>query len=457
MNRSPFFADLLNTIADRGRMMLNLVRGDEPVSADSLARLCARLLSSQGEASGVAYAREILDRWRTLGADGRLAFLHVLRDRFGTDHVRLAAAVDAYRDAPDDRSALALHDAAEPARQELLRRLNLAPGGIETLVRMRQDLLARLTTSPDLAIVDADFAHLLSSWFNRGFLVLRRIDWSTPANILEKIIRYEAVHAIHTWDDLRRRIEPEDRLCYAFFHPQLGDEPLIFVEVALTRAMPTTIAELLADERPLVQPRQATTAVFYSISNCQEGLRGISFGNFLIKQVVEDLRRDLPGLTDFVTLSPVPGFARWLAEQAGPSATEARDLVANEGWHADAAARDRVGQVLLPLAAQYFLEARTASGKVIDPVARFHLGNGARLERIDHLGDLSPRALRQAHGLMVNYRYKLDDIEKNHELFAARNDVAAAPVVRRLLPKPARSAAPRLPAQPQGNEDKRDI
>ncbi len=458
MNRSPFFADLLNTIADRGRMMLNLVRGDEPVSADSLARLCVRLLSSQGEASGVAYAREILDRWRTLGADGRLAFLHVLRDRFGTDHARLAAAVDAYRATPDDRSALALHDAAEPARQELLRRLNLAPGGIETLVRMREDLLARLPTSPDLAIVDADFTHLLSSWFNRGFLVLRRIDWSTPANILEKIIRYEAVHAIHTWDDLRRRIEPADRLCYAFFHPQLGDEPLIFVEVALTRAMPTTIAELLADERPPVPPRQATTAVFYSISNCQEGLRGISFGNFLIKQVVEDLRRDLPGLTDFVTLSPVPGFARWLAEQAEtiPSAAEVLDLVADEGWHADAAARDRVGPALLPLAAQYFLESRTASGKVIDPVARFHLGNGARLERIDLFGDLSPRALRQAHGLMVNYRYKLDDIEKNHELFAARNDVAAAPAVRRLLPKPARPTAPRLSAPAQVIGDKRD-
>ena len=369
MDRSLFFADLLNTIADRGRMMLNLVRGDEPVSADSLARLCTRLLSSQGEASGVAYAREILDRWRTLDADGRLAFLHVLRDRFSTDHVKLAAAVDAYRLAPDDRTALALHDAAEPARQELLRRLNLAPGGIETLVRMREDLLARLTTSPDLAIVDADFTHLLSSWFNRGFLVLRRIDWSTPANILEKIIRYEAVHAIHTWDDLRRRLEPEDRLCYAFFHPQLGDEPLIFVEVALTRAMPSTIAALLADERPLLHPQDATTAVFYSISNCQEGLRGISFGNFLIKQVVEDLHRDLPGLTDFVTLSPVPGFARWLAEQAGtiPLAAEALDLVANEDWHADAAGRDRAGQALLPLAAQYFLEARTASGKVIDP------------------------------------------------------------------------------------------
>jgi malonyl-CoA decarboxylase len=459
MNRSLFFADLLNTIADRGRMMLNLVRGDEPVSADSLARMCTRLLSSQGEASGVAYAREILERWRTLDADGRLDFLHVLRDRFGTDHIRLAAAVHAYRATPDDRTALDLHEAAESARQELFRRLNLAPGGIETLVRMREDLLARLTMSPDLAIVDADFTHLLSSWFNRGFLVLRRIDWSTPANVLEKIIRYEAVHAIHTWDDLRRRIEPDDRLCYAFFHPQLGDEPLIFLEVALTRAMSTTIAALLAGDRPLVRPQDATTAVFYSISNCQEGLRGISFGNFLIKQVVEDLHSDLPGLTDFVTLSPVPGFARWLAEQAEtlPSAAEALDLVADEDWQADEPRRARAGQALLPLAAQYFLEARTVSGKVIDPVARFHLANGARLERINLLGDLSPGALRQAHGLMVNYRYKLDDIEKNHELFVARNDVAAAPAVRRLLPKAARPAAPQLPAPGRSGRPERDI
>ncbi len=445
MNRGLFLSELLGAIADRGRQAIGLPRPAGPISPEAMRRLCASLLSGKGEASGVARAREILERWEGLDAGARLAFLHMLRDSFGVDHARLAVAVEAYRAQPGESAALALHAAAEPARQELLRRLNLAPGGMATLVRMREELLGHLADEPDLGVVDTDFRHLLSSWFNRGFLVLRRIDWSTPASILEKIIRYEAVHAINGWDDLRRRLEPRDRLCYAFFHPRLEDEPLIFVEIALTRAMPATIGELLADGRPLLDPREATTAVFYSISNCQEGLRGISFGNFLIKQVVEDLRRDLPGLADFVTLSPLPGFARWLAGQQGdPAADEALRLIAGDSWQEDETTRRQATRLLPPLAARYLVEARTASGAVIDPVARFHLGNGARLERINALGDLSPRALRQAHGLMVNYRYLLDDIEKNHELFAAGNAVAAAPAVTRLArasrAAPARSA-----------------
>jgi malonyl-CoA decarboxylase len=444
MNRSPFFADLLNTIADRGRMMLNLVRGDEPVSADSLARLCVRLLSSQGEASGVAYAREILDRWRTLGADGRLAFLHVLRDRFGTDHDRLAAAVDAYRATPDDRSALALHDAAEPARQELLRRLNLAPGGIETLVRMRQDLLARLPTSPDLAIVDADFTHLLSSWFNRGFLVLRRIDWSTPAMILEKLIRYEAVHRIRSWDDLRRRIDPPDRRCYAFFHPALIDEPLIFVEIALTREIPDAVAPILSVQRDAPEPDKATTAVFYSISNCQRGLAGVSFGSFLIKQVVQDICRENPKMQTFVTLSPAPDFAEWLDRERKTDnsiAISAEDRAAlagldRQGWWQLEGAREPLREPLMRAAAWYYLRAKNRRGMPADSVARFHLGNGARLERINWLADGTEKGLSQSYGLMVNYLYDLDDIEKNHEAYAAGRAVAASSAVKRLLRKP---------------------
>ena len=208
-----------------------------------------------------------------------------------------------------------MHSAAEPRRQELIRRLNLAPGGTAALVRMREELLRALKEDRELEGVDSDFTHLFSSWFNPGFLVLRPIDWSTPANILEKIIRYEAVHEIGTWDDLRDRLEPPDRRCFAFFHPQLVDEPLIFVEVALTTAVPGAIGELLAEDRVPIPASEANTAVFYSISNCQDGLRGISFGNFLIKQVVEELKRDLPRLATFVTLSPAPGFARWLAEE----------------------------------------------------------------------------------------------------------------------------------------------
>jgi malonyl-CoA decarboxylase len=278
---------------------------------------------------------------------------------------------------------------------------------------------------------------LLSSWFNRGFLVLRKIDWSSPANILEKIIRYEAVHEIRDWDDLRRRIDPADRRCYAFFHPTLVDEPLIFVEVALTEAIPGAIAPLLAEDRPPVAIDRARTAVFYSISNTQRGLGGISFGSFLIKQVVEELQRELPRLENFVTLSPVPGLMQWLKEADDvPVSEEGRALLAQldtPDWFKNAELAAQMRTLLEPLAAYYFLKARTPKGRLIDSVARFHLGNGARLERIDWLGDLSPKGMRESAGIMVNYLYRLEDIEKNHEAYVNQDEIAASSAVKRLL------------------------
>jgi malonyl-CoA decarboxylase len=267
--------------------------------------------------------------------------------------------------------------------------------------------------------------------------VLRRIDWSTPANILEQIIRYEAVHAIRDWNDLRRRIDPVDRRCYAFFHPQLNDEPLIFVEVALTETIPTAIAPLLAAERQLVPTERARTAVFYSISNTQKGLGGISFGSFLIKQVVEELRRELPKLDTFITLSPVPGFMQWLKQAEDvPVSDEERTLLEaldKPDWFEDAELTAQLRAVIEPLAAHYFLKARTPKGRLIDSVARFHIGNGARLEKIDWLGDLSPKGLRESAGVMVNYLYRLEDIEKNHEAYANQGEIAASNAVKKLL------------------------
>jgi malonyl-CoA decarboxylase len=306
---------------------------------------------------------------------------------------------------------------------------------------MREELLAHLPARPDLQAVDADFTHLFSSWFNRGFLVLRPIDWTTPANILEKIIRYEAVHAINDWNDLRNRLQPPDRRCFAFFHPQLAEEPLIFVEVALTTDTPASIAPLLDTHRTPIRAQDATTAVFYSISNTQKGLGGVSFGNFLIKQVVDDLKRELPGLDTFVTLSPVPNFSKWLARErkADSSAVlneEAREALAHldgAGWHADPIRTETVRKALLPAAAYYFLKAKTSKGRPIDPVARFHLGNGARLERIDWLGDVSAKGLRESAGIMVNYLYRLEDIEKNHEAYANDGAVVASSAVKKLL------------------------
>lgn len=440
---SSYFSDLLATITERGRALLvrrdwrGPVDGGDPVA--TLVTLSEALLSGRGEASGTAMASEATQRLSSLDAGGRQRFLHELAQRFGPDSGRLAAAVEAWREDPQDERAQALHYASEPRRQELFRRLNRAPGGTAALVELRAHMQTDLRDDPAIAAVDRDLSHLLASWFNRGFLVLRRIDWSSPANVLEKIIRYEAVHAIRDWSDLRHRIDPPDRRCYAFFHPALPDEPLIFVEVALTADMPAAIAPLLDEGRTPLPAREAKTAVFYSISNCQQGLNGISFGNFLIKQVVEELRRDLPKLDTFVTLSPVPGFMRWLREQ--PAEEALAQEIEDGSWADDPAFADRLRKRLEALAARYLVTERTPNGRPVDPVARFHLGNGARLERLNWLADRSYKGLKEAAGFMVNYLYDLDAIEKNHEAFAERGEVIAAPALKKLaaapLPAPA--------------------
>jgi malonyl-CoA decarboxylase len=446
MNTS-FFGELLQTISERGRALLERARdrrGAEASRSESLVELCEHLLSGRGEASGVALAREILARYAELTTGPRIAFFEALAQRFGTDPARMEQAIAAWREKPSDETAAEVHAASEPRRQELFRRLNLAPGGTAALVRMREQLMDTLDHRDDLGAVDDDFVHLFSSWFNRGFLVLRHIDWSTPAIVLEKIIRYEAVHAIRDWEDLRRRIDPPDRRCYAFFHPALVDDPLIFVEVALTREIPAAIAPILATEREVVEPDKMRTAVFYSISNCQRGLAGVSFGNFLIKQVVEEISRGMPKLATFVTLSPATSFAAWLKRERAVESSAALSeadmtalaVVDSADWWRDPETAERLKDPLMRAAAWYFLRARTPRGLPVDAVARFHLGNGARLERINWLADTSDKAMAQAHGLMVNYQYDLDDIEKNHEAFAEHRTVVASSAVQRLLRPP---------------------
>jgi len=444
MNTS-FFGELLQTISERGRALLaRNRRGDASARSESLVELCEDLLSSRGEASGVARAREILVRYGELTTGPRIAFFEALHERFGPDPTRLEAAVVAWRDKPSDATAAELHGASEPRRQELFRRLNLAPGGTAALVRMREQLMDVLGNRDDLNPVDEDFVHLFSSWFNRGFLVLHRIDWSTPAIVLDKIIRYEAVHQISDWNDLRRRIDPPDRRCYAFFHPALVDDPLIFVEVALTRDIPGAIGPILSPEREVMEADKMRTATFYSISNCQRGLAGVSFGSFLIKQVVEEITREMPKLSTFVTLSPVTNFAAWLKhERQAESSAALNDAdkavlaaLDTPGWWQDAEIAERLQGPVTRAAAWYFVRARNKRGLPADAVARFHLGNGARLERINWLADTSDKAMVQAHGLMVNYLYDLDDIEKNHETYAESRTVVASGAVQRLLRPP---------------------
>ena len=318
----------------------------------------------------------------------------------------------------------------------------MAPSGTRTVVNMRQDLLSLVQSNAVLKEVDEDFQHLLTSWFNPGFLQLKHIDWTTPAHILEKLIEYEAVHEMQGWEDLRRRLDANDRRCFGFFHPALPDEPLIFVEVALVEGVASSVQVILAPRDTQIPAEEHDTAIFYSISNCQEGLRGISFGNFLIKHVVMLLKEELPELNNFATLSPIPGFMRWLegleAPPAGLVSTEEFDSLraawVEQGWLGEDDEKNGSSRksMLLRLCAHYLLNEKRGASP-LDPVARFHLGNGASVDRINWQGDVSANGLKQSAGLLVNYRYDLNAVEENHERFFNSGDVVASPSVTKML------------------------
>ena len=408
-----------------------MVRSPAERRAGRLAVVLRTLISQRGEASGAALARRALALYSSLDEAGREHFFRLLARDFSPYGDAVLAAATAYHREPSPANLAALERATEPPRQEVFRRMNMAPGGTAALLELRRALLDAIRHKPELVSVDHDLQHLLSSWFNRGFLELRRIDWSTPAAVLEKLIEYEAVHEIRGFPDLKRRLE-RDRRCFAFFHPALPGEPLIFVEVAFVNELPAAVAPILAMDGAVGEPRQARCAVFYSITSCQAGLKGISFGNFLIKQVAEDLHKELPNIRIFATLSPVPGLRAWARKVlARPSADpeletlRARLAAALEG---DATPPDTLREPLEGLAAWY-LTRQWIDGQVIDSVARFHLGNGARLERINWNADTSAKGRAQSFGVMVNYVYDLDDVEKNHEEYFTRHHAVASSVV----------------------------
>lgn len=404
-----FFGELLTTVLDR-RMRFTGPFASDPRSNEELVQA---LVGADGEISGRSLARLVLSRFAQMDDDEKRAFFYLLRDTLDIDPEEVRATLAEYEADRNKATYRAFMAASEPKRQELIRRLNMVEGATGRLVNMRADLLRLARKDPSLSALDLDFRHLFASWFNRGFLVLRPISWESPAHILEKIIAYEAVHAIDSWDDLRRRLQPEDRRCFAFFHPAMAEEPLVFVEVALTDDIPGSIQMLLAQGREKTRPEQATTAVFYSISNCQQGLAGISFGNSLIKQVAADLSLEIPGLKTFVTLSPIPGFAAWLDETLPQvdTADEAQ-LRAMSAW--------------------YLAQAKRPDGAPLDPVARFHLRNGAAIHRVHAAADTAPKGQQQSYGMMVNYLYDLDKVSQNHEKFAAQSHVAISSEIRSL-------------------------
>jgi len=397
-----------------------------------LAKLLHTLISERGESTGAVMARRAVALYNGLDESGRHLFFEILARDFSPDPDQVMAAAEAYRRDPSPATLARLQQVTEPPRQEVFRRMNTAPNGTAVLVGLRKFLLDELAAHPDLASVDDDLTHLFGSWFNRGFLELRRIDWGTPASVLEKLIAYEAVHEIHGFPDMKRRLE-RDRRCFAFFHPALPGEPLVFVEVAFVDEMPSAVAPILSPESVVGDPRKARCAVFYSITSCQAGLKGISFGNFLIKQVAQDLHEELPNLRQFATLSPIPGFRRWLQ---GPPPGEALAAAApiRHAALADPARipGEELREPLEALAARY-LAHQWEAGHVLDPVARFHLGNGARLERVNWMADTTPKGLKQSLGLMVNYVYALEHVERNHESYVNRHVVVCSPAVERLV------------------------
>ena len=397
-------------------------------SARRAIALCHTLLAERGEVSVTRLAAEAVSAYRALDRAALDVFFDATVDEFSPDAELVRQAAEAYRDAPSQTTLITLQTAVESPRQELFRRFNMVPGGTAALVQMRGQILRTLNEHPERSGLDADLAHLLRSWFNRGFLTLQRIDWRTPALVLERLIQYEAVHQIQGWRDLRRRLEA-DRRCYAFFHPALPDEPLIFIEVALTRRIAANVQPLLDADAPVSDPGRADCAVFYSITNCQSGLRGVSFGNFLIKQAVEDLRGEFRRLRTFATLSPIPGFQDWLTTSVGERrATEFREFVRRvvDGVPpTDHRASEQRKRELTALCAYYLLRAKRGRHP-LDPVARFHLANGARLERLNWMSDTSKAGMDQSLGLTVNYVYRPAEVERNHESYAKTGRIVAS-------------------------------
>ena len=411
-----------------------------------------------GEVTARARAAALGRSYLALNAAGRERFLRLLADEFDIDRDAVAAGCAAIAAAATDAARAeaerALRSALTPPRVTLLRRFNALPEGVKFLVDRRAELLALAGRDTALRSLADDLKDLLANWFDIGFLELRRISWESPAALLEKLMAYEAVHEIRGWTDLKNRLDA-DRRCFAFFHPRMPDEPLIFVEVALVAGIAGNIQALLDEAAPIDNPQAADTAIFYSISNCQKGLVGISLGDFLIKRVVDALAAELPRLKNFATLSPIPGFRAWLNEEAEQGlllpASDLRGLQAlgpgfangeadrallalleRPDWHQDGRTAGALRDPLLRLAARYLLNAHAPSGRAVDPVAHFHLSNGARVERLNWLGDLSEKGLQQSAGIMVNYLYRQDHIEANHEAYRGEGLVAASSTVRNL-------------------------
>ena len=411
-----FFQNLLSSIMERSLLKSSYFRSkDFGILHEDINKALESVMSKSGEISSLVFAEHLSSLIEALNDEEFIEFFETLHAKYDLDAEALLRASNEYSKNKTQKNLELIFQASEPHWVKLFKRLNTVSEGTLRLVRLRERIRSLKQASPSLEFFDRSLLKLFKHWFNPSFLVLESIDWSTPANILEKIIAYEAVHEINSWDDLRARLAPDDRRCFAFFHPLMPNEPLIFVEVALSNKIPNTINEIITIDRSVTLNQDINTAVFYSISNCQEGLSGISFGNFLIKQVAHKLKQENDGLDKFVTLSPAPSFVRWLEENS-------INLDSDE-------------DMLLKQALIYLTASDREDGLPNDPVAKFHLGNGAILERINLNADLSSKGLMQSKGVMVNYLYNLDTLEENHELFFKTKEVKQSDAIKSLRKK----------------------
>lgn len=428
---------LFSSIADAGEGFLDYqrLRGTPD---QKLLKLSEDLISQKGIASGVAFARVVVNQYRELDEQQKLKFFLGLAKSLGPNYQEIKNAALGYLESQDEKTLGKLSESMNSRRRELFSRMNMAPDGTLALVDLRKDLLEWLPEYPELKPVDNDLKKLLTEWFNPGFLELRRIDWDTEASILEKIIRYETVHNIENWNDLKQRLI-ESKRCFAYFHPALEDEPLIFVEVALTKGISKSVQDILHNGTDM--SKKWNTAIFYSINNCQLGLRGIPLGNFLIKMAATEIAKELPSIKKYSSLSPVPGFSQWLADELNSESKklgkikEPLKMLLNPDWHKQEEHFRTIKKHLKKACAKYLVEEKKINGQPLNSVARFHFGNGAELYRINWMGNISPYGLERSYGLMVNYLYDLKHLEENHENYIRKGELAVSKGIRGLLSK----------------------
>ena len=428
MIKIKFVQELLNSIFEKPIKSKSFNFFAEKKKSISTKDFIDNVSSAKGEVSALGYAELLMQHCEHLSENDLLDFFKLIRDNYEISAKDLSVAIESYKTEQSSNNLINLLKLSEPKRREIFRRCNGISRGTIRLVNIRKRLLKLLKNNSELKAVDHDMVYLFKNWFNRGFLILRPINWETPAHILEKIIAYEAVHQINSWDELRARLAPKDRRCFAFFHPAMQDEPIIFVEVALMKGIPSKIEDVLREKRDILDPEETSVAVFYSISNCQKGLAGISFGNFLIKQVANDLNLEFKNLKNFITLSPVPGLRKWIKNKFPKFDMKLEKCVTPEHFLKN-------HDLIMHHVGNYFMKSDRPDGLPNDPVARFHLGNGASLEQVNFLGDSSINGKVLSAGIMVNYLYDLDKVEKNHELLVSEKKINVSKLAKKDLLK----------------------